>query len=373
MPSRMSRDAPIAALTPLPRIRDDLSSVAVPVAPRSLPTAEALGATLADDLRVETAVPATPVARIAGFAVAALDTVGASPYAPAMPSRLVPVDAGAALPAGCDAVLPADAVGRDIGFATVQQAVAPGENVRRAGEDFAGGLRLAAAGTRLDPRLALILALLGRDRVAVRRPRLVLRHGGDAIAAEAARFLAAAFADGRVDATLGRLADPIADADLVLLVGGAEIAPDDAALAVLDATGRRLGHGAALTGVESLAWGTIADRPALVLPCRPEAIVAVTPSLIEPLVAASAGATDAPATETRPLARKLVSQVGMSEIALLARDGDGWRPLATGDLPWWAIAAADAFVELAPACEGHGEATPLTARLLPSPGFRSRS
>jgi molybdopterin biosynthesis enzyme len=368
----MSRDATPAALTPLARLRDDILRFAAAVTPRSVPSTEAIGAVAAEDLVAATAVPEMAVALIAGHAVASIETVGASPYAPAIPSRLVPVAAGAALPAGCDAVVPDDAVGHDFGPASVQQAVAPGESVRRAGEDFAAGTRLVAAGERIAPHLALLAAAIGQEHLPIRSPRLTVRHGDAPEASRTARLIAAMV--GRdAETKVGPLDDETDTADLVLLVGDAEIGPTDAALAVLDRTGRRLGHGAALTGLESLAWGTIADRPALVLPHRPEAIFAAHLTLIEPLLATLAGSTEPPPTETRPLSRKIVSQVGMSEIALLARDGSSWRPLATGGLPWSAIAAADAFVELPPESEGFAEGTPLVARLLTCSPHRSTS
>ena len=363
----MSRDATIAALTPLARLRDELCAALAACPARRVPPAEAIGAILAEDVVAAAAVPAAPLALIAGHAVASLDTVGASPYAPATPSRTAPVGAGAALPAGCDAVVPAEAIGFDFGFVTVQQAVAPGDGIRRTGEDVAAGSRLATAGTPITPRLALILDASGCASVAIRRPRVALRHGAGTAAA--ARFLAATLGDA-AEVSLGDLADPSPAADLVLFLGGAEIGGDDPALAVLASTGIRLGHGLALTVAESLAWGTIADRPALVLPSRPEAVIVIAAALVEPALTAAA-TTPAPPAETRALARKLVSRVGMSEIALLARDGDLWRPLATGDLPWWAIATADALVELPPESEGHAAGTPLAARLLTRRPLRS--
>ena len=366
----MSRDATPAALTPLSRLRDDIMRFAGPVAPRSVPSAETIGAIAAEDVVAATAVPTTAVALIAGHAVASIETVGASPYAPANPARLVPVAAGAPIPDGCDAVVPADAVTHDFGLASVQQAVAPGENLRRAGEDFAAGTRLVTAGTRIAPHLALLADAIGHATLSIRRPRVAVRHADAPEASRSAR-LVAAMVEADAETTIGTVDAPIGAADLVLLVGNAEIGPEDAALALLDGTGRRLGHGAALAGLESLAWGTIADRPALVLPHPPVAIFAARLTLLEPPLTALAAAREPPPTETRPLTRKIVSQVGMSEIALLARDGSAWRPLATGGLSWSAIAAADAFVELPPQSEGQAEGTLLTARALTFPPLRS--
>jgi molybdopterin biosynthesis enzyme len=368
----MTRDAPIVTATALPRLRADLLTLAEPVLPRSSAIEAAIGAVVAADVVAAAAVPEAATARIAGFAVASVETVGASPYAPACPSRLVAIAAGAMLPPGCDAVVPADAVTRDLGLEAVQQAVAPGENVRRVGEDLAAGTRSATAGRRLEARAALVAAAIGVREVSIRRPRVVV-HPGGAPAALAARLVAAMLAGDGVEVVCRDLDDPATDGDLTLFLGDVEIGPGDAALAALDRRGRRLGHGAAIGSVESLAWGAVGERPALVLPHRPEAIVAAKLTLIDPLIAALAGAAGPPASETRPLARKLVSQVGMSEIALVAADGATWRPLATGDLTWGALVAADAFVELPPESEGLAEGTSLAAHPLTFPSLRRSS
>lgn len=368
----MSRDAAIT-LTPLARVRVDLLASATPVAPVAVAPIEAVGAVLAEDVAVAAPHPATATALRAGWAVASVETVGASPYAPATPARLVAVAAGETLPAGCDAVAPVEAVSRDFGFAALQQAMAPGENVRRTGEDLAAGTRLAAAGTRLTSTAALLVASIGRTGVAVRRPIVRIVAGPDPDADLGARWLAAdlgaaGIATRRAD--LAALRDATG-ADAVLIVGGAEVGIDDTALVAGRATAEEIGHGVALRSAESLAWGRICGRPMLVIPSRPEALAIARLALVGPLLAALAGETTAPPAETRRLARKLVSDVGFTEIALLARDGDAWRPLATGALPWSAIAAAEAFVELPPESEGLAEGTALPATSLACPPHRS--
>ncbi len=365
----MRRAPPQAALLPLARLRADLAAVAAPVAPRLVAPRAAIGAVRAADVVAADAAPPAAVALVAGHGVASIETVGASPYAPATPSRLVAVAAGEALPPGCDAVVPAAAVVHDFGFPAVQQAVAPGENLRRAGEDLAAATRLAAAGTRLAAATALLAETIGWETLPIRRPRVALAAAPDPAAARAAAWLAAALADGGgAETAVVPLADvAAAEAGLRLLVGAAEITPSDPALVTLAAAGEPLGHGVALTGLDSLAWGAIAGRPALVLPSRPAALVIARLALIEPLLAALAGGPDDGPGEVRPLTRKLVSQVGVAEIALLAGEPGVWRPLACGDLPWSALAAADAFVELAPESEGLAESAPLAARLLARP------
>lgn len=362
----MTHPAPIDGLTPLARLRDDLVAGVSPTDVRRVAPFAALGAVLAEDVVVAQAVPPAAVALAPGFAVASTETVGAAPYAPAMPSRLVAIAAGEPLPVGTDTVIRASAVSRDAGLVLVQQAAAPGENLRRAGEDFPAGRTIAAAGGRFDARGALLAETVGLAEVAIRRPRVALVPVGGHAAETAVRFLAAVL-DRRAEPTSGSIGEDADPADLVLVVGAAAIAPDDPALAHLAARGTLLGSGVALVGAESLAWGRIGDRPALVLPSRPEALVAVLLALVEPLLAAAAGAARPAAGDVRPLARKIVSRVGLSEIALLAATAEArWTPLAVGDLAWQALARAEAWIELPPESEGFAESTPVAAARLPS-------
>lgn len=360
----MSPRPSIPVLAPLARVRGELLALAGPVAPVRVAAVEAIGAVAAEDLVVGP-WPGRATAMRAGFAVAAIETVGASPYAPATPSRLIAVAAGAPLPEGCDAVVPGEAVVEDFGVAALQQAVAPGENVRRVGEDLAAASRPIVAGHRIGAAAAAIAATIGCGDPAIRRPRLAIVATGDAAAGAGAR-LEAVLAGLAVEIVVADV-EAAAAADLHLLVGGPEIGGDDPALAALDRLGSRAGHGAALTGLESAAWGAIDGRPALVLPDRPEAAVIARLALIEPLVAALAGGPAVAAPIVGRLTRKLVSQVGMSEIALFAREPDAWRPLAVGTLPWSALLAADAHAELPPESEGAAEGTSFAARPLTSP------
>jgi molybdopterin biosynthesis enzyme len=73
--------------------------------------------------------------------------------------------------------------------------------------------------------------------------------------------------------------------------------------------------------------------------------------------------------ETLPLARKVVSDPGLSDLVLLRRakaaDGSGvWEPLATGDIPFAAIAHADAWLLVEPESEGYAAGRMIFARYL---------
>jgi molybdopterin molybdotransferase len=80
---------------------------------------------------------------------------------------------GAPVPAGFDAVVMQEDVGRNANQAVFQRRPKPGQNVRRQGEDIARGAVLVTAGTRLGSRHIGLLAANGYSAVnAYRRPRI---------------------------------------------------------------------------------------------------------------------------------------------------------------------------------------------------------
>lgn len=298
-----------------------------PVAPVARAPREAIGRVLADPLRAPADVPSAALARRAGHAVAAADTIGASPYAPAFAGSPPPlVAAGAALPSGCDAILPIGAVA-DGPLPEILAEVAPGTDVRRAGSEARAGAILRAEGARLRALDAAIAQAAGLERVRVREPIVAL----DGAAQAAVAPLVAALG--------GRVADIGAPADLAIRIGAAR--EGDTILAA----------GLALSPGEDAALGRdAAGVPLLVLPAlASDAIGAGLALLPEALARLSGGAL---ATRSGILAEGLSSRGGMAEVALLAKGALGLVPIAVGDTPLAALARADAFLVVPADLEG---------------------
>jgi hypothetical protein len=205
-------------LTPLAQALALWLGDARPAAPRACAPAEAIGRVLAEAVRAPGNAPLRPRARRAGFAVAASDTVGASPYAPA-PCLAPPpfVAAGDPLPEGCDAVLPADALS-DGPIPEIQAEVAPGTDVRRAGAEARAGETLIAAGRRLRASDAAALAALGVGTVSVRAP--LVRLDGAAWLAPVVTALGGEVVSGEADLVLA-----VAPGDAAYPVDGPRSAP----------------------------------------------------------------------------------------------------------------------------------------------------
>jgi len=67
---------------------------------------------------------------------------------------------------------------------------------------------------------------------------------------------------------------------------------------------------------------------------------------------------------TLPLARKIASNVGIAEIALLAEEHQIWTPLAVGEWSLQAIARADAWLLIPASHEGFAAGEPVDAYLM---------
>ena len=316
--------------TPLETCLDRALDGLTPVSASWAEADAALGLVLAEDLCLPQDLPPANEALRAGFAVAALDLVGASAGSPvplADPARVVPGDV---LPSGMDAVLPEDGTETATGWCEAVRPVNPGDGVRRAGHDGRAGEVIAHAGTRLAPRHILIAAQVGIARIAVRRPRVAVGLNDPA---------QTAFAQGWVT-ELG-----------ACVVSG----PADLTLRTATEHAPRLALAPAETG-----WLAREDAGlVLTVPARFDGMVAACLALGLPALARLTGAT--PLSRTLPLARKLTSTVGLSELVLLAEDAGQWWPQAAGTLTLSGLAAAAAFAILPPDSEGLPAGAPLAA------------
>jgi molybdopterin molybdotransferase len=165
--------------------------------PIELAVLDAQGLLCAEEVVSKRALPAYDQAALDGYAVRADDVTPATLEAPirlsvvgettagaAGPTSIGPglahkVAAGALLPGGADAVVPAVWTDRGVVAVTVHAGVAAGNYVRRTGDDVAAGTPAVAVGTPIGPAQISLLAAVGRERVLVRpRPRVGILSGG---------------------------------------------------------------------------------------------------------------------------------------------------------------------------------------------------
>lgn len=235
-----------------------------PLRPFGMGVLEAYGQTLCETIDADLDLPTYTSSAVDGFAVRGSDLVGSSPQRPAtLPvvdtldsptyrgapltaGTTVRVTAGAPIPDGADAVVPAAAADDQGDTAVFTGEVTHHANLRLVGSDIAEGSRLLEAGEALGSGAIGLLAEVGIDKVLVRpRPRVVVLTVGDhlvtpghPLTSRAQRYdsttaliAASARADGAQIFTVPSLppdaqrvrqvlSDQLIRADLVIVVGG---------------------------------------------------------------------------------------------------------------------------------------------------------
>ncbi|UPJ68099.1 molybdopterin-binding protein [Bradyrhizobium sp. 191] len=359
------------SLTPLETALAALLRGVDPVAPVEVPCAEAIGC-IAAGTPLLAAYPSRDIAAADGWALSANDLVGASSYSP-LPLTGVPVwvEAGDAMPAGSDCVLDADAVEVSGPLAQVLAEGVPGQGVRRAGSDIANGTPAGAEGHPVGAADLLMARVTGLEKLGVRRPRLHIVNvpGATATMHMVAGLTRAAGLDVETRQARARDEASIADVldasscDLLLMIGGSGVGRQDAAITALARRGAVLAHGLALQPGRTAAVGRLGQVPVVALPGSPDHALAAWLALVLPL-ADRLSARRPRRRVTLPLARKVASDVGIAEIALLAGEHRAWMPLAVGEWPLQAIARADAWLLIPASHEGSAAGTPVDAHLL---------
>lgn len=260
-----------APLRSLDEALDDLLSQAEPALPaRSVPTFEADGWVLARDLSSPLDVPGHDNSSMDGYAVRLADLgatgegltvsqriAAGSAALPLRSGSVARIFTGAPVPEGADAiVMQEDAEVLEDASVRIKVPPAPGQWIRRRGEDVRRGEVVLRRGRRLSPAELGLAASIGFDRLPViQRPRVALLSTGDElvmpgeVAPEAMApgaiynsnrfFLRALLArlgcevsdlgivpDDR-QATLQALAQAAQDHDLILTSGGVSVGEED--------------------------------------------------------------------------------------------------------------------------------------------------
>jgi molybdopterin molybdotransferase len=380
----------LARLTPLP---------AEPVA-----LATATGRVLATTVTAQVAVPGFVRAAMDGFAVQASDTFAASPHNPleltivgqAFPAQPCPqtvqagqavqIMTGAPVPAGADAVVPAEYV-RVVG-AQVQiiEPIAPQRHIGRVGEDVACGQTVLTAGRVLRPQDVGVLASIGVGHVTVvRQPRVALLVTGNELLPPGSvptgyqivdsnspmlRGLVAR--DGALVTGVRYLPDDRATirtaltdtaADVLLVSGGSSVGQEDHAPSVVAELGTLAIHGVALRPASPTGVGWIADRLVFLLPGNPVSCLCAYDLFVGLALRRLGGRPLAGPyrQQVLPLTGKISSALGRVDYVRVRRTADGVEPLAvSGAALLTTTTQADGYVLVPVDCEGYPPGTPVT-------------
>ena len=363
----------IARLTPLADVLATIERDVKPVTPRSLAPSAAAGRILA----VDAAAPMRPVSALAlldGWALAAEATLGAGGYSPALLPIAPPrVEVGQAMPPGSDCVAPFDAVKIAGTRAEALANVNPGDGVLPVGGDCGAGVALRRAGERMRAIDIAAFAAAGIAHITVREPRIrVLPLRGSDVVSAAARLVAsdierrggvAPIENTGHDLAAGLAAE---DADAIVAIGGTGHGRNDTSAQTLARAGRLAVHGIALTPGETAGFGFVGSRPVLLLPGRIDAALSVWLLLGRCMLERLAATTEAgEAVETLPLARKVTSTVGLSELVPVRRNAGMAEPLASKYLSLTVLARADGWMLVPADSEGYAAGTPVRLRSWP--------
>ena len=335
-----------------------------------------------------------------GYALAGLETVGASPYnplsfrllgsaAPGAPftgsltsSTAVRIAMGATLPPGADAVLTPEAAQQRGDRIDVFDATGPGAwtdagTPSRPGSDVPlftaqRGLRafdlalLAAQGlqeltVRGRPRVRILITSMqpGVTDATPSRARHPIDATGPLIRALVTRDGGLVEEWFALDSDAAGLRDQLGrpGADLILTVGGTGMGFNDCTVAVAKELGPLLFHGVSLRPGESVAAASLPFAPAVLLPGHPVAAAGAYECLAARLVRRLAGrAPDWPNPPHRVrLARKISSALGVSDWCRVRfLDAETVDPLPLSGPPSLVqLAQADGFFLIPPESEGH--------------------
>jgi molybdopterin molybdotransferase len=359
--------------------------------------ADASGRVLAEPMKATIDVPPFDRSAMYGYALVGAETHGASDYNPlaftvvgqSLPGRPYPdkvgagcavrVMTGAPLPAGADAVVPAEYAQERDGVVEVTLAVGSGKHVGTRGEDMCAGDVALDAGRRLRAQDAGLLASLGIARVpVVVQPRVrIIVTGNEIVAAGDAKgpyqiydanspMLRGVVArDGGSIEDYCRLGDDpdriraalvAPGADVILVSGGSSVGSEDHAPRLLAEAGELAIHGVAMRPSSPAGAGRIGDALVFLLPGNPVSCLCAYDFFAGRAIRLRGGRSpDWPhRTRQATVARKIVSAIGRVDYCRVRFVGDEVEPIAlSGAAILSSTTRADGFVIVPSQSEGY--------------------
>src|SRR5215469_1957054 len=173
-----------------------------PLTATRVPLPESLGLVLAEDVIAQEDMPPFANSAMDGFALLSRDSHQQGDQPPRLrvtggvaagyvadhavaPGTAMRIMTGAPVPPGADTVIQIELTrsdGTESEWVEILQEVAPGNNIRPAGEDMRHGQKILSRGTEIGPWEIGILATLGWSQVPViRRPRVAIVGTGDEV------------------------------------------------------------------------------------------------------------------------------------------------------------------------------------------------
>jgi molybdopterin molybdotransferase len=258
-------------------------------------TFDALGRVLAAEVRSQLDVPPHDNTSMDGYALRVADVAAPGTVLPVSqriaagqvgavlaPGSAARIFTGAPVPEGADAVLPQEQCTAQDGAVRIDAVPAPGQWIRRRGEDVHAGSLVLPRGTRLTPQALGLAASVGAAALTVlRRPRVALFSTGDELVMpgeplkpgaiyNSNRYTLRALLQAagcevsdlgivpdRLDATRDALRSAAAGHDLILTSGGVSVGEEDHLRPAAQAEGRLDLWQIAIKPGKPLAFGAV--------------------------------------------------------------------------------------------------------------------
>jgi molybdopterin molybdotransferase len=368
---------------------------------------DASGRVLAADVTAPLDVPGFDRAAMDGYALRGTETTGATEYNPlsfrvhgqALPGRpfegavevgsAIRIMTGAPVPAGTDAVVPAEYASERAGEIVVTRPIAPGQHVGHCGEDIGKGSTALMAGRRLRPQDVGLLASLGLSQVTVvRQPRVRILVTGDEVIApgqtkdryqiyDANSYMLRGLIrrDGGVleaqhrlrddpEAIRAALVDP--GVEVILVSGGSSVGSEDHAPQLIAKHGDLAIHGVAMRPSSPAGIGRVGDALVFLLPGNPVSCLCAYEFFAGRAIRLfGGGSSDFPHRRLQAtVARKIVSAIGRVDYCRVRLVDGKVEPIAlSGASILSSTTRADGFVIVPSQSEGYGPDAEVTVYL----------
>lgn len=347
----------------------------------------ALGRVLAEKIVSMVDVPGFDRASMDGYAVRAVDTIGARED---QPNRLrltgivpmgakaearvgageaVEVSTGSMMPPGGDAVVMVEDASVEEDTLLIRRTVHQGENTQGAGSDISLGEAVLFPGAKLTSRDIGVLAAVGRSDVNVRRLKVGVASTGNELVSPGAPLapgqiydvnsytIAAAVEEcGACPVRYGILPDEqdemamalermAKECGMMLISGSTSAGAGDMVYRVMDETGETIFHGVNLKPGKPTLFGIVGSKPCLGLPGYPTSALTVFAELAAPAIRRALGLKFKGQRAVGRLTRAVRSE-GRHQMLAVGLTADKVYPVDKGSGSITTLARADGVIDI---------------------------